>query len=54
MLLRIQSFASGATKVYRIRSGDLLAIDRRSLDVMEGEIDSIVGIAARAKQIGRA
>ena len=33
----------GATKVYHTRSGDLLAIDRCSLDVMEGEIVSIVG-----------
>lgn len=33
----------GATKVYNTRSGDLLAIDRCSLDVMEGEIVSIVG-----------
>jgi NitT/TauT family transport system ATP-binding protein len=32
-----------ATKVYNTRSGDLLAIDRCSLDVMEGEIVSIVG-----------
>ncbi|WP_157017096.1 ABC transporter ATP-binding protein [Mesorhizobium xinjiangense] len=34
---------SGATKVYSTRSGDLLAIDRCSLDVMDGEIISIVG-----------
>jgi NitT/TauT family transport system ATP-binding protein len=34
---------SGATKVYHTRSGDLTAIDRCSLDVMEGEIVSIVG-----------
>ena len=33
----------GATKVYNTRSGDLLAIDRCSLDVMDGEIVSIVG-----------
>ena len=33
----------GATKVYSTRSGDLLAIDRCSLDIMEGEIVSIVG-----------
>ena len=33
----------GATKVYSTRSGDLLAIDRCSLDVMDGEIVSIVG-----------
>ena len=33
----------GATKVYHTRSGDLLAIDRCALDVMEGEIVSIVG-----------
>ena len=32
-----------ATKVYNTRSGDLLAIDRCSLDVMDGEIVSIVG-----------
>ena len=42
----------GATKVYHTRSGDLLAIDRCSLDVMEGEIVSIVGIAAKTKQMG--
>ena len=34
---------SGATKVYNTRSGDLTAIDRCSLDVMDGEIVSIVG-----------
>jgi putative ABC transport system ATP-binding protein len=33
----------GATKVYNTRSGDLLAIDRCSLDIMDGEIVSIVG-----------
>ena len=33
----------GATKVYSTRSGDLLAIDRCSIDIMEGEIVSIVG-----------
>jgi len=33
----------GATKVYSTGSGDLLAIDRCSLDVEEGEIVSIVG-----------
>ncbi|MBB3929535.1 NitT/TauT family transport system ATP-binding protein [Kaistia hirudinis] len=33
----------GATKVYETRSGDLLALDRCSLDVMPGEIVSIVG-----------
>jgi ABC-type sugar transport system ATPase subunit len=33
----------GATKVYHTRSGDLLAIDRCSLDIMEGEFVSIVG-----------
>lgn len=33
----------GATKVYNTRSGDLLAIDRCSVEVMEGEIVSIVG-----------
>ncbi|WP_322988545.1 ABC transporter ATP-binding protein [Hoeflea sp.] len=33
----------GATKVYNTRSGDLLAIDRCSVDVMDGEIVSIVG-----------
>lgn len=33
----------GATKVYGTRSGDLLAIDRCSLDVRAGEIVSIVG-----------
>lgn len=32
-----------ATKIYDTRSGDLLAIDRCSLDVVEGEIVSIVG-----------
>jgi NitT/TauT family transport system ATP-binding protein len=32
-----------ATKVYSTRSGDLLAIDRCSLDVRAGEIVSIVG-----------
>jgi NitT/TauT family transport system ATP-binding protein len=32
-----------ATKVYSTRSGDLLAIDRCSLDVKAGEIVSIVG-----------
>ncbi len=32
-----------ATKVYPTRSGDVLAIDRCSLDVMPGEIVSIVG-----------
>jgi len=32
-----------ATKVYNTRSGDLLAIDRCSLDVRDGEIVSIVG-----------
>ncbi|MEQ1768820.1 MAG: ABC transporter ATP-binding protein [Devosia sp.] len=34
---------SDATKVYSTRSGDLLAIDRCSLDVAAGEIVSIVG-----------
>ena len=34
---------SGATKVYSTRSGDLTAIDHCSLDVMDGEIVSIVG-----------
>jgi NitT/TauT family transport system ATP-binding protein len=34
---------TGATKVYSTRSGDLTAIDHCSLDVMEGEIVSIVG-----------
>ncbi len=33
----------GATKVYNTRSGDLLAIDRCSLDIMAGEIVCIVG-----------
>src|SRR3954468_12118277 len=33
----------GATKVYNTRSGDLLAIDRCSLDIVAGEIVSIVG-----------
>jgi NitT/TauT family transport system ATP-binding protein len=33
----------GATKVYSTRSGDLLAIDRCSLDVQAGEIVAIVG-----------
>ncbi|MCX5515018.1 ABC transporter ATP-binding protein [Kaistia algarum] len=33
----------GATKVYETRSGDLIALDRCSLDVMPGEIVSIVG-----------
>ena len=33
----------GATKVYSTRSGDLVAIDRCSLDVKAGEIVSIVG-----------
>ena len=33
----------GATKVYNTRSGDLLAIDRCSLDIVDGEIVSIVG-----------
>src|SRR5262245_60691268 len=33
----------GATKVYSTASGDLLAIDRCSLDVRAGEIVSIVG-----------
>ncbi|MCY0150356.1 ABC transporter ATP-binding protein [Hoeflea sp. G2-23] len=33
----------GATKVYNTRSGDLLAIDRCSVDVLDGEIVSIVG-----------
>ncbi|WP_412051410.1 ABC transporter ATP-binding protein [Hoeflea sp. Naph1] len=33
----------GATKVYNTRSGDLLAIDRCSVDVMDREIVSIVG-----------
>ena len=37
--LRVQN----ATKVYSTRSGDLLAIDRCSLDVKAGEIVSIVG-----------
>ncbi|MBN9011181.1 MAG: ATP-binding cassette domain-containing protein, partial [Rhizobiales bacterium] len=32
-----------ATKIYNTRSGDLLAIDRCSLDVQAGEIVSIVG-----------
>ncbi len=32
-----------ATKLYNTRSGDLVAIDRCSLDVMDGEIVSIVG-----------
>jgi NitT/TauT family transport system ATP-binding protein len=34
---------NGATKVYNTRSGDLLAIDRCSLDIVNGEIVSIVG-----------
>jgi NitT/TauT family transport system ATP-binding protein len=34
---------SGATKAYHTRSGDLLAIDRCSLDIMDSEIISIVG-----------
>jgi NitT/TauT family transport system ATP-binding protein len=34
---------NNATKVYTTRSGDLLAIDRCSLDVRAGEIVSIVG-----------
>lgn len=34
---------NNATKVYSTRSGDLLAIDRCSLDVRAGEIVSIVG-----------
>ncbi|WP_421759355.1 ABC transporter ATP-binding protein [Devosia sp.] len=34
---------NNATKVYSTRSGDLLAIDRCSLDVKAGEIVSIVG-----------
>lgn len=33
----------GATKLYNTRSGDLVAINDCSLDVMEGEIVSIVG-----------
>ena len=33
----------GATKVYHTRSGDLLAIDRCSLDIEAGRIVSIVG-----------
>ncbi|MCT8971432.1 ABC transporter ATP-binding protein [Microbaculum marinisediminis] len=33
----------GATKVYNTRSGDLLAIDRCSLDIRSGEIVTIVG-----------
>ncbi len=33
----------GATKVYSTQSGDLVALDRCTLDVMEGEIVSIVG-----------
>ena len=33
----------GATKVYNTRSGDLLAIDRCSLDIVAGEIVAIVG-----------
>ena len=32
-----------AAKVYNARSGDLLAVDRCSLDVKAGEIVSIVG-----------
>ena len=34
---------NGATKVYNTRSGDLLAIDRCSLDIVDGEIVSVVG-----------
>jgi NitT/TauT family transport system ATP-binding protein len=33
----------GATKVYSTRTGDLLAIDRCSLDIMDREIVTIVG-----------
>ena len=33
----------GATKIYNTRSGDLLAIDRCSLDIVAGEIVAIVG-----------
>ena len=33
----------GATKIYQTRSGDLLAVDRCSLDIKEGEVVSIVG-----------
>ena len=33
----------GATKIYATGSGDLLAIDRCSLDVAQGEVVSIVG-----------
>lgn len=39
----------GATKVYQTRSGDLLAIDRCSLDIAEGEIVSIVGPSGSGK-----
>jgi len=38
-----------ATKVYHTRSGDLLAIDRCSLAVEEGEIVSIVGPSGSGK-----
>ena len=34
---------ANAAKVYNTRSGDLLAIDRCSLDIRAGEIISIVG-----------
>lgn len=34
---------SGASKVYHTRSGDLLALDRCTLDIRAGEIVSIVG-----------
>src|SRR4029453_13434485 len=33
----------GATKVYNTRTGNLLAIDRCSLDIVAGEIVAIVG-----------
>ncbi|MEQ1943174.1 ABC transporter ATP-binding protein [Mesorhizobium sp. VNQ89] len=39
----------GATKVYQTRSGDLLAIDRCSLDIQEREIVSIVGPSGSGK-----
>jgi NitT/TauT family transport system ATP-binding protein len=40
---------NGATKVYNTNSGDLLAIDRCSIDIAPGEIVSVVGPSGSGK-----
>ena len=41
----------GATKVYNTRSGDLLALDRCSLDMPSGQVTAIIGPSGCGKSV---